>query len=710
MPEIQTYDERVLPQGQIEARATPNDFGAQVGDAIQGLGQSVARYQEVRHQNEVAEDVTKVHVEMAKVRARWQQELQDRENAAEPGDQTFAPKLMDDISKQMAQTGGQFTTRQGQQLFSRMSSDMSSMFGQEAIGAQGRLSGLAAKNRFTDLANSLGAAAAQDHTQWESLVKQAHAAVDDQNGIFGRVPRPVREQFKQTLEEQIKFDAARGFARRYPNAVLGSVPPELRTQVQQAVATPEQTRPGLPPDLGANRVKPYSQQQVSGLAGKVNTPSPYDKMFQEAAQRYNLDWRELKLRSAAESGFNPAARSDQGAVGIMQFMPETARALGIDPGNPQEAIFGAAKLLADYRTKAGGDMAKVDMMYYGGESGKGWGPNTRQYAANLAAARQAVGLGSQVAPESFAPTPEAVLASSGQDPAKSRTGIGFIDSLPADKFFHILTEAEHYQRAYDSQGERARLEKDRLEKEQQNKVMDGFLQRIVDPTASQGGEVAEQEIITSPVLKWDQKQHMVQYKLARARELAAGAEAKTNPVEVRNLMLQIHAADNDPSKTYNIDPVMDAYRLGRISTPEMRMLRTEVEQMRDGNGSSFGKRVQQAREVVYQGLTRSIIGQAQPEVAIDAAYRFNADLEAKVAALRKDGKDPSTLLDPASRDYLLRPERIQGFMQRPGAVAATGAAAAVAKEKLKTYKEYDTLDVGAQYLDPQGNVRTKAKK
>lgn len=48
-----------------------------------------------------------------------------------------------------------------------------------------------------------------------------------------------------------------------------------------------------------------------------------------------------------ESGFNPNARSPAGAEGIAQFMPGTARGMGIDPFNPQSAIPGAARYLSN---------------------------------------------------------------------------------------------------------------------------------------------------------------------------------------------------------------------------------------------------------------------------------------------------------------------------------------------------------------------------
>lgn len=50
-----------------------------------------------------------------------------------------------------------------------------------------------------------------------------------------------------------------------------------------------------------------------------------------------------------ESAFDPRALSSAGAVGIAQFMPETAQSYGIDAYEPYDAIRGAAALLGSYR-------------------------------------------------------------------------------------------------------------------------------------------------------------------------------------------------------------------------------------------------------------------------------------------------------------------------------------------------------------------------
>lgn len=54
-----------------------------------------------------------------------------------------------------------------------------------------------------------------------------------------------------------------------------------------------------------------------------------------------------------ESGFNPSAISPAGAIGIAQFMPQTAAGLGIDPYNAEQSLNGAAQLMSRYTANYG---------------------------------------------------------------------------------------------------------------------------------------------------------------------------------------------------------------------------------------------------------------------------------------------------------------------------------------------------------------------
>lgn len=79
----------------------------------------------------------------------------------------------------------------------------------------------------------------------------------------------------------------------------------------------------------------------------------YREEARRAARRHGLDPNIFERQIQQESGFNPGARSPAGATGIAQFMPGTAKGLGINPNDPHQALEGAAKLMASYVKKYG---------------------------------------------------------------------------------------------------------------------------------------------------------------------------------------------------------------------------------------------------------------------------------------------------------------------------------------------------------------------
>lgn len=148
-----------------------------------------------------------------------------------------------------------------------------------------------------------------------------------------------------------------------------------------------------PRNYNADTVKPYDAKRIASIKEMVSKPSEYDALFAEMGEKYGVDPQELKLRAAVESGLKATAQAKATPYGqsggLMQLEVGTAKALGVtDRNDPRQSVEGAAKLLAQHQKKAAGDQAKVDKLYYAG-SEKLMGPNTEQYAANLAAVRGA---------------------------------------------------------------------------------------------------------------------------------------------------------------------------------------------------------------------------------------------------------------------------------------------------------------------------------
>ena len=84
----------------------------------------------------------------------------------------------------------------------------------------------------------------------------------------------------------------------------------------------------------------------------------FDKIIKMASTKQGVDPHLIKAVITVESHFRAGARSDKGAKGLMQLMPQTVKAMGIkNPLDPRQNIRAGAKYLArllkmfDYRLR-----------------------------------------------------------------------------------------------------------------------------------------------------------------------------------------------------------------------------------------------------------------------------------------------------------------------------------------------------------------------
>lgn len=93
----------------------------------------------------------------------------------------------------------------------------------------------------------------------------------------------------------------------------------------------------------------------------------YGDVIEAAARQYALDPALVRAVIHAESGFNARAKSNKGALGLMQLMPATARQLGVvDALVPSHNIFGGAQYLASLLNQFKGDVSLATAAYNAG--------------------------------------------------------------------------------------------------------------------------------------------------------------------------------------------------------------------------------------------------------------------------------------------------------------------------------------------------------
>lgn len=106
---------------------------------------------------------------------------------------------------------------------------------------------------------------------------------------------------------------------------------------------------------------------TSGWSGNADI----DSLIADTANRYGIDANLLAAIAEQESGFNQGAKSEAGALGIMQLMPPTAEGLGVDATDLAGNIEGGAKYIRQMLDQFGGDVHKALEAYNGGPGGVG---------------------------------------------------------------------------------------------------------------------------------------------------------------------------------------------------------------------------------------------------------------------------------------------------------------------------------------------------
>jgi len=131
-----------------------------------------------------------------------------------------------------------------------------------------------------------------------------------------------------------------------------------------------------------------SPRPLAVSAFPLPVPHYLASVITEAAKAYHVDPNLVAAMAFRESRFDPHAVSSRGAQGVLQLMPKTARALGVnDSFDARQNIFGGTKYLASLLARFDGNIDRTLAAYNAGpELVAKVGPSATQEAIEYVAA------------------------------------------------------------------------------------------------------------------------------------------------------------------------------------------------------------------------------------------------------------------------------------------------------------------------------------
>ena len=151
----------------------------------------------------------------------------------------------------------------------------------------------------------------------------------------------------------------------------------------------EKAIPPAPPMLVAATARTKLSEILSGPL-PIGTPTAYDSLIREIAERYDVEYALVKAIIKAESDFDRTAVSSKGALGLMQLMPATAVQHQVrNVFLPRDNIEGGSRHLRMLLDRYGGNVPLAVAAYNAGtrrvEEAGGVPPisETREYLARV---------------------------------------------------------------------------------------------------------------------------------------------------------------------------------------------------------------------------------------------------------------------------------------------------------------------------------------
>jgi hypothetical protein len=218
MPRIREYtSSQTSAQTDIPGRRIS---ASEINTALDNAGAGVMDLSKTVQKIAEEQEVSDVHAKVAKARADWTVQLQERAAQATPGDMGFAQRIRDDYAKYSDEIRSTIQTGAGRRAFDTASVDLAAHLGERAGVYQIQAAGTKAKQDYLVSLDANRNTLLADPTQLDAVLRQSEQALNDPNGTYARMPAEARAALSIQTRKELALSAAQGVIRMDPDLGL----------------------------------------------------------------------------------------------------------------------------------------------------------------------------------------------------------------------------------------------------------------------------------------------------------------------------------------------------------------------------------------------------------------------------------------------------------------------------------------------------------